>query len=282
VTATGARDGLLSDVLASFDQSTDPRFREVMQAVVRHLHQLVSEVGLTREEWAAGIRFLTAVGQRCDDVRQEFILLSDTLGVSSLVEMINAPADSRATESTVLGPFYVPGSPQRALGESIVVDEDSGEPVTVTGCVVGTDGARVEGATVDVWQAAARGLYAVQDPQHQHADNLRGVFLTDSEGRFEFGAVRPVVYPVPDDGPVGALLRRGGRHAMRAAHLHLMVSASGYRSVITHLFDAESPYLESDAVFGVRPSLIVPFQPSDSGRLVARFDISLSPLADRS
>jgi protocatechuate 3,4-dioxygenase beta subunit len=276
VNRSASEEQLLHDVRASFRNSEDPRFRQLMHAVVRHLHEFVSEVELTRDEWAAAIRFLTEVGQWCDDVRQEFILLSDTLGVSSLVEMINGSADPRTTENTVLGPFYVPGSPERDFGGSIVVDDDSGDPVIVSGAVRSTDGAPIVGAKIDVWEAAAHGLYAVQDPGRQHPDNLRGVFRTDPEGRFEFQAVRPVVYPVPDDGPVGRLLRRAGRHAMRAAHLHLMVSASGYESVITHLFDAESGYLDSDAVFGVRPSLIVPFNKTESGQLTARFDVALS------
>jgi protocatechuate 3,4-dioxygenase beta subunit len=273
---SAGQEQLLKDVLASFRHCEDPRLRQLMEAVVRHLHQLVSEVGLTRDEWAAAIRFLTDVGQKCDDVRQEFILLSDTLGVSSLVEMINAPGVPGTTENTVLGPFYVSGSPERAFGESIVVDDGSGDPVTVSGVVRGTDGDAIVGARVDVWEAAAHGLYAVQDAGRQHPDNLRGVFRTDSDGRFEFRAVRPVVYPVPDDGPVGQLLGRAGRHAMRAAHVHLMVSAPGYEPVITHLFDAESRYLDSDAVFGVRPSLIVPFSKTESGELSARFDVTLS------
>lgn len=268
---------LLDDVLATFASCQDPRLRQIMEAVVRHLHQLVAEVGLTRQEWAEAIAFLTAVGHTCDDVRQEFVLLSDTLGVSSLVEMVNYPAAPGATENTVLGPFYVPGSPEREPGESIVVDEGSGEPVVVSGTVRSLDGTPLPGATVDVWETSATGMYAVQDPGGQHADNLRGVFHAGADGTFEFRAVRPVVYSIPADGPVGQMLRATGRHPMRAAHVHLRVSAPGHRELITHVFDAESDYLDSDAVFGVRRSLVVPFTQNDAGELSAHFDVVLTP-----
>jgi protocatechuate 3,4-dioxygenase beta subunit len=268
---------LLDDVLATYRDCDDPRLRQIMEAVVRHLHHLVSEVGLTRDEWSTAIAFLTAVGQTCDDVRQEFILLSDTLGVSSLVEMVNYPATEGITENTVLGPFFVPGSPERDFGDSIVVDEGSGEPLVVSGVVRSLDGTPVAGAKLDIWETSAVGLYAVQDPGGQHADNLRGVFHTDDDGRFEFRAVRPVVYSIPDDGPVGQLLRATGRHPLRAAHLHLRVTAPGHRELITHIFDADSEYLDSDAVFGVRRSLIVAFDKTDSGELGAHFDVVLNP-----
>lgn len=277
---------LLADVLSSFSACPDPRLRQIVEAVVRHLHGLVAEVGLTRQEWAAAITFLTDVGHACDDVRQEFVLLSDALGVSSLVEMVNYPfaagaggaaGAAPATENTVLGPFYVAGSPEREMGASIVVDEGSGEAAVVSGVVRSLDGTPLAGATLDVWETSATGLYAVQDPDGQHADNLRGIFRTDADGRFEFRAVRPVVYSIPDDGPVGAMLRATGRHPMRAAHVHLKVSAPGHRDLITHLFDADSDYLDSDAVFGVRRSLIVSFGRDDRGELSATFDIVLHP-----
>lgn len=161
---------LLADVLATFARCPDARLRQIMEAVVRHLHQLVAEVGLTREEWATAVAFLTAVGHTCDDRRQEFVLLSDTLGVSSLVEMVNYPDARGATENTVVGPFYVPGSPERGLGESIVVDEGSGEPLVVSGTVRSLDGTPLPGATLDIWETAASGRYAVQDPDGQHAE----------------------------------------------------------------------------------------------------------------
>jgi protocatechuate 3,4-dioxygenase beta subunit len=269
---------LLDDVLATYQSCPDPRLRQIMEAVVRHVHQLVREVGLTRDEWATAIAFLTEVGQTCDPVRQEYILLSDTLGVSSLVEMINYPAAEGATDNTVLGPFFVPGSPERDFGDSIVVDDGSGEPLVVSGVVRSLDGTPIPGARLDIWETSATGRYAVQDPGGQDADNLRGVFHTDANGRFEFRAVRPVVYSIPDDGPVGRLLRATGRHPMRAAHLHLRVSAPGHHELITHLFDAESDYLDSDAVFGVRRSLVVRFETTESGDLGAHFDVVLNPV----
>jgi catechol 1,2-dioxygenase len=278
-TAAESRERLLSQVLGTFEHTPNPRLRQIMEAVVRHLHQLVAEVGLTRDEWAAAIAFLTQAGQISDEGRQEFILLSDTLGVSSLVEMINYPAANGATQNTVLGPFYVPGSPERHFGESIVVDEGSGEPLVVSGVVRSIDGEPLAGATVDVWETSATGSYAVQDPDGQHHDNLRGVFRAAEDGRFEFRAVRPVVYSIPDDGPVGQMLRATGRHPMRAAHVHLRVSAPGHHELITHLFDADSEYLDSDAVFGVRPSLIVPFSRDENGELAAHFDVTLNPVS---
>jgi protocatechuate 3,4-dioxygenase beta subunit len=269
------QDQLLHQVLASYRDCPDPRLRQIMEAAVRHLHQLAREVDLTRDQWAAAIAFLTEVGHTGNETRQEFVLLSDTLGVSSLVEMINYPASEGATENTVLGPFFVPGSPERGFGDSIVIDEGSGDRVVVSGVVRSIDATPIAGARLDVWETSADGLYAVQDPEGQHPDNLRGVFRSDSDGRFEFRAVRPVVYSIPDDGPVGRLLRMTGRHPMRAAHLHLRVSAPGYHELITHIFDADSDFLDSDAVFGVRPSLIVPFELTPTGERGAHFDVIL-------
>jgi hydroxyquinol 1,2-dioxygenase len=247
----------LDEVLASFDPKANPRLVEISRAAVRHLHAFAEEVGLTRDEWFEGIRFLTAVGQKCDDVRQEFILFSDTLGLSMLVEMINQAGTDGTTEPTVFGPFYVEGAPHRANGDSIVVDEEQGgEPLVVEGTVTGLDGAPIEGAEVDVWQTAPNGLYDVQDPG-QTPMNLRGVFTTDADGRFRFETLRPVDYTIPDDGPVGQWLRATSRHPWRPAHIHLMVGAAGHKTIITHVFDNESAYLDSDAVFGVRDSLIV-------------------------
>jgi protocatechuate 3,4-dioxygenase beta subunit len=266
---------LLDEVLASFDGSPDPRLREVMQAAVRHLHAFVSEIRPTREEWRAGIDFLTAVGHMCGETRQEFILLSDVLGISSLVEATAFGGPEGSTENTVLGPFYVPGSPLRQLGDSILENPDPGTPLRVRGRVTDLEGRPLAGAELDVWQNASNRLYAVQDP-NQHPHNLRGRFHTGADGRFEFHTIRPVPYPVPDDGPVGRLLQATGRHPWRAAHVHLLVSAPGHRSLTTHLFDAESRYLDSDAVFGVRDSLVAGLEPdAGTGGLVADFDLRL-------
>jgi catechol 1,2-dioxygenase len=202
----------------------------------------------------AGIRFLTDVGQICTDQRQEYILLSDTLGLSMLVDLVNHGAGSSATESTVLGPFYVEGSPWRANGDAITHDLGA-QPLLVSGHVRDTAGRPLSGALVDVWQNATNRLYAVQD-DGQSPENLRGRFRTDRYGAFAFRTVRPVDYPIPDDGPVGRMLQATGRHPWRPAHIHFIVSAEGFRPVTTHIFDSESRYLESDAVFGVKGSLV--------------------------
>lgn len=271
---------LLDEVVASFDACPDPRLREVVQAAVRHLHAFVSEVRPTHEEWRAGIDFLTAVGQMCSDTRQEFVLMSDVLGVSSLVDAIVAGGPEGSTESTVLGPFYVPGSPLRQLGDSTLENPDPGTPLRVRGRVTDLDGRPLAGAEIDVWQNASNRLYAVQDP-NQHPHNLRGRFHADAEGRFEFHAIRPVPYPIPNDGPIGRLLQATGRHPWRAAHVHLLVSAAGHRTLTTHLFDAESRYLDSDAVFGVRDSLVVRLAPDPAtGGLQADFDVRLAPVGE--
>jgi protocatechuate 3,4-dioxygenase beta subunit len=270
------QEKLLSDVLATFANTPDKRLREIINALLRHMHEFVSEVGLTQEEWIRAIKFLTEVGKASTATRQEFILLSDILGVSSLVEMLNYRGLSGSTENTVMGPFYIPGSPRREVGDSIIETEDDGTRLLVSGVVRSLKGQPIEGATVDVWQTASSGFYPVQDPK-QSPTNLRGLFTTRTDGRYEFKTVRPVDYPVPTDGPVGALFTATARHPMRAAHIHLIVGAQGHYPVTTHIFDSESKYLDSDAVFGVRDSLIVQFQPVDDGSLRADFDVTLTP-----
>jgi protocatechuate 3,4-dioxygenase beta subunit len=242
-------------VSASFANAADPRLREVMASLVHHLHAFVKDVELTEVEWAAGIGFLTRTGHACDDVRQEFILLSDVLGVSMLVETINHRAGGTGTESTVLGPFHMVESPPRELGDDIALD-GKGTPCLVQGQVTGPEGEPIPGASVDAWQANDDGFYDVQQPDIQPAYNLRGLFTADAEGRFHFRSVVPRHYPVPYDGPVGDMLSATGRHAYRPAHLHFIVTAPGYLPVTTHVFIAGSPYLDSDAVFGVKESLI--------------------------
>jgi protocatechuate 3,4-dioxygenase beta subunit len=244
-------------VAASFDGTPDPRLRRVMQSLVRHLHAFVKDVELTEAEWAAAIAFLTATGQKCDAVRQEFVLLSDVLGVSMLVETINHRAGG-ATESTVLGPFHMVESPPRELGASVSLD-GKGEPCLVTGRITGPAGEPLAGASVDVWQASEDGFYDVQQPGIQPESNLRGLFTASADGSFCFCTVVPRHYPIPDDGPVGGLLRATGRHPYRPAHIHFLVAAEGYQPVTTHLFVAGTPYLDSDAVFGVKDSLVRDF-----------------------
>ena len=242
-------------VAASFANTPDARLKQVLTALTRHLHELIKEVELTEEEWAAAIEFLTATGQKCDPVRQEFILLSDVLGASMLVETINHRTGGASTESTVLGPFHMVESPRRQLGDDINLDR-KGTPCLVSGRVTGPEGEPLAGAVVDVWQTNEDGFYDVQQPGIQPAGNLRGLFTADEQGRFWFRSVVPRFYPIPDDGPVGQLLAATGRHPNRPAHLHFIVASPGYRPVTTHVFVDDSPYLDSDAVFGVKESLV--------------------------
>ncbi len=269
---------LTGEVIRRLVATPDERLRTVMQALVRHLHAFVTEVRLTDAEWAAGIRFLTEVGQLSDQSRQEFVLLSDTLGVSTLVDLVNhGGEDEQLTETTILGPFYVPDSPWRDLGASMVDYDDGGEPAVLRGTVRSLSGQPIAGATLDVWQNAATGYYAVQQPDVQPATNLRGRYRSDADGRFHIRTVRPVPYPIPDDGPVGKLVAATGRHPWRAAHIHAIVSANGYLPVVTHVFDSQSEYLDSDAVFGVKQSLIRDFVPDEEGVLECEHDFVLHP-----
>jgi protocatechuate 3,4-dioxygenase beta subunit len=268
---------LTEQVLDAYAGAANARLRQLVAALIRHLHAFAAETRLTPQEWLAGIEFLTATGQKCDARRQEFILLSDVLGLSSLVDLVHAAPG--ATESTVLGPFYTPGAPARTPGEQIGRPQD-GDPALVRGRVLSQAGTPLAGATLDVWQAAANGLYDTQDPG-QPPFNLRGVFTSGDDGGYLFRTVRPVSYPVPTDGPVGDLLRAAGRHHWRAAHIHAIVSAPGFRPVTTHIFDAQNPYLDSDAVFGVKDSLVRDFRPAGPQdppdvRFVAEMDFVLA------
>jgi hydroxyquinol 1,2-dioxygenase len=266
---------LLEEVLSRYEHSPNPRLREITEAAIRHLHAFAEEVNLQRGEWFAGVQFLTATGQMCDDRRQEFILLSDTLGLSTLVEMLTHDGSEGSTENTVLGPFYVPGSPRRAKGETMLVDPDDGDRVVIRGRVTDPAGRPVAGATLDCWQNATAGFYAVQQPDEQSAENLRGVYETEADGTYEIRTVRPVPYPVPYDGPAGDLLKAHHRGWMRPGHTHMWVRADGYKDLITHVFDEASDYLHEDAVFGVRESLIRRFASDENGELAATFDIVL-------
>ena len=248
-------------VLDRLSGCEDPRLKEIMTSVVTHLHAVIREVGPTPEEWMAAIQFLTETGQICDDKRQEFILLSDTLGVSMLIDAINHRKPSGATESTVLGPFHVAGAPKKEMGDTISLD-GKGDPAWVSGRVVDLDGRPIGGALLDVWQASSDGAYDLQDPD-QPEMNLRGLFTTGADGRFFFRTVKPSFYPVPTDGPVGRMLMALGRHPMRPAHIHFIVGAPGFEPVTTHMFVGGDEYLEFDAVFGVKDSLVVPFVATD-------------------
>ena len=256
-------------VLDRMSGCKDARLKEIMTSVVTHLHAVIREVEPTMDEWMAAIRFLTETGQKCDDKRQEYILLSDTLGVSMLVDAINHRKPSGATESTVLGPFHVDGAPMKAMGDTISLD-GKGEPTFVSGRVLDQAGNPIAGAVLDVWQTSFDGAYDVQDPS-QPEMNLRGVFTTGADGRFFFRTVRPRHYAIPTDGPVGSMLMALGRHPMRPAHIHFIIGAPGFEPVTTHMFVAGDDYLDSDAVFGVKDSLIVDFvrfdDPAEAKRL---------------
>lgn len=273
-------------VLDRLAGTTDPRLREVMTALVEHLHAFAREVRLSEDEWLHAIQFLTRTGQTCDAIRQEFILLSDTLGLSTLVDALNHQRVAPATENSLLGPFFRDNAPQLPLRANIA--STPGEPLWMHGHVLDTAGAAVAGAHLEIWQSAVNGQYEGQDPQ-QPVGNLRAKLRTDPEGYYAFRTIKPTAYPIPTDGPVGQLLQALGRHPYRPAHVHFMVSATGCETLTTELFDAADPYLDSDAVFGVKSSLIIQFQRNESPRaaaelgfdgpfLEARYDFTLQRL----
>jgi hydroxyquinol 1,2-dioxygenase len=247
-------DTITQAVIARLADTTDPRLRQVMTSLVQHLHAFAREVRLSEAEWFEAIRFLTRVGQTCSDTRQEFILLSDTLGLSTLVTAQNTRKPPGCTESTVFGPFHVEGAPRLPLGAD-VAQGARGLPCWVEGRIRGLRGEPIAGATIDVWQAVAEGFYDVQRPELPHPQ-ARAVLASDEAGGYRFWTVLAEAYPIPDDGPVGELLKATGRHPWRPAHLHFMIQAPGYERLITHVFRNDDPYLESDAVFGVRSSLL--------------------------
>ena len=265
-------------VVESFAATPDPRLRELLTSLVRHLHAFVRDTEPTIAEWERAIDFLTATGQKCDHERQEFILLSDVLGISMLVETINNRTTSDPTESTVLGPFHMVASPRRALGDTIDL-VGTGPQCVLQGRVLSADGTPLPGAELDVWQANDQGFYDVQQPDVQPPGNGRGLFTADQDGAYWFRTIVPTYYPIPTDGPVGTLLEATKRHPYRPAHIHFIVTAPGHRPLTTHIFVAGSPYIESDAVFAVKKSLITEFTPADDPDQPARanFDIVLQP-----
>jgi hydroxyquinol 1,2-dioxygenase len=252
-------------VLERVSHASDPRIRQISEAVVRHLHALVREVRPTQDEWMAAINFLTATGHMCDDKRQEFILLSDTLGISMLVDAINFGALEGATETTVMGPFYVEGPPEYPHGANISPDKQ-GAPLFVSGTVSTADGKPLGGAIVDVWHSDDDGYYDVQQAGEGDGLSMRARFRTDAAGRFHFWTIKPAAYPIPHDGPVGKMLAAQGRHPWRPAHVHFMIDAPGFQRLVTHVFVAGDPYLDSDAVFGVKDSLIREFAEHAAGQ----------------
>lgn len=251
----------------------DPRFGGIMTALVRHLHGFVKEVEPTMDEWLQAIQFLTKTGQMCDENRQEWILLSDVLGVSMLVDAINNRRPGRATENTVLGPFHVAGAPHRKMGDNICLD-GKGDACYISGQVTDEEGHPLGGATIDVWQTNDDGFYNVQQPGVQPDFNMRGIFETGPDGRYWFQTTKPLPYSIPRDGTVGALLKNMGRHTMRPAHTHFIVERPGYERLVTHIFVKDGEYLGSDAVFGVKEDLIADFT-RDGEAWRCHFDICM-------
>ena len=283
-------DDITAEVLRRFDGTTDPRLKQIMQSLVKHLHAFLKDVQLTEGEWWKGIDFLTRTGQMCNDRRQEFILLSDTLGISMVTDLMSNRKPAGATESTVFGPFHREGAPEKEYGDSIVGADRQGMPAYMAGRVLDLSGNPIAGAGLDVWQAAADGRYDVQDPSLQKM-NMRGKFRTGADGRYLVKTTRPVNYQIPSDGPVGQMIKATNRHAWRPAHVHFVVSAPGYQTVTTHVFDSIDKYLGEDAVFGVKTSLIAEFETHTTNDEAARnygaeppfctcaFDFVLAPAA---
>lgn len=251
-------------VLGSFSQTPDPRLREIMTSLTKHLHAFVRETQLSLGEWMQGIEFLTGVGQMCDATRQEFILLSDVLGVSMLVDAVNHAPDGTGTDTTVLGPFFIENSPSFDQGSDIAGGM-GGDPLYVDVSVRDADGLPIQHAKVEVWQSDSEGFYDVQRPDLAGSFHLRGTLSSDDAGKVRFWSVLPTAYPIPHDGPVGVLLNATARHPWRPAHLHFKLTAPGFSTVVTHLFVKGDSYLESDAVFGVKDSLICEFPGHEAG-----------------
>jgi hydroxyquinol 1,2-dioxygenase len=244
-------------VIARFQNTPDARLKQIMTGLVRHLHGFARDVRLSFEEWSYAVDFLTRTGRTCTDKRQEFVLLSDTVGLSMLVDAINHPGSAGTTQTTVLGPFYVSNPPELPLGSDLSGGLQ-GEPLYVEGSVSSSDGRRIANAIVDIWHSDDEGFYDMQRPELSEAA-LRGRFRSDAQGCFRFWSIMPRFYPIPEDGPVGQMLTATARHPYRPAHVHFMISAPGHDTLVTHVFAADSPYLDSDAVFGVKNGLIREF-----------------------
>lgn len=273
-----SEDTSVETVNARMGAATGPRMAEVMSCLVKHLHAFAKETHLTQAEWDIGIDFLTRTGQICSAERQEFILLSDVLGFSMLVDAINNRRPAGATENTVFGPFHVADAPIRAMGDTISLD-GKGEACLFEGKVIDLHGTPIEGACVDVWSDNADGFYDVQQPGIQPKWNNRGRFFTGRDGAYAFRGIKPTSYPIPDDGPVGKMLAHLGRHPYRPAHMHFLVTAPGFQKLVTHTFVGDDTYLESDAVFGVKKTLIAPFERLEGADTAWRspFDFVLTP-----
>ena len=261
----------LAEVFDSYmGPDTNPRLKEVMSSLVKHLHAFAKDVNLTHAEWETGIAFLEHAGEISDKERHEFVLLSDVLGLSSLVDMINSRPEG--TSSSVLGPFHITGSPPLEIGGDMK-DNFEGPVLLAQGVIKDTEGVPIEGASLDIWQTAPNGLYSSQDPD-QDTYSFHGIQTTGKDGRYAFTSVRPVEYTVPTDGPVGAILNATGRHPWRPSHLHFIVEAEGYRPLVTEIFAEDDPYLDQDTVFGVREDLIMSYQDMPAGSFPEGFELS--------
>lgn len=278
MTAYFSEDASVETVNARMGGDVTPRMAEVVSCLVKHLHAFAKDIHLTQDEWEVGIDFLTKTGQICSAERQEFILLSDVLGFSMLVDAINNRRPAGATENTVFGPFHVADAPMLPLGANICLD-GKGEPCLFEGRVLDLAGHPIAGACVDVWSDNADGFYDMQQPGIQPKWNNRGRFLTGVDGRYAFRGIKPTSYPIPDDGPVGKMLGKMGRHPYRPAHMHYLITAPGFQKLVTHTFVGGDVYLTSDAVFGVKESLIAPFEQTGEAATPWRspYDFVLTP-----
>ena len=253
---TVTKENITDTFISYFGEDTDPRVREIMASLAKHLHAFARETNLTHKEWEKGLDILRNAGNISTPERDEYVLLSDVLGLSSLVDMINSP--EKGTNSSVLGPFHISNPPPMDMGADLK-GSYGGELVLVKGKVVDTNGNPISGATLDIWQTAPNGLYSSQDPE-QDMMNFHALFTTGDDGCYSFTTVRPVVYTVPTDGPVGELLNATGRHPWRPSHLHYIIKANGFRSLVTEVFPDDDPYLDEDTVFGVREDLVMSYK----------------------
>jgi len=261
----------LTDVFAGyFGDDTDPRLKEVLTSLARHLHEFAKETQLTHDEWRKGLEFMEWAGKITTPERNEFVLLSDVLGLSSLVDMIHSVPE--ATSSSVLGPFHISNPPPLEIGGDLKRHYE-GEVLLVEGFVRDKNNNPIAGATLDIWQTAPNGLYSSQD-EEQDLHSFHALMTTDENGRYAFTTVRPVCYTVPSDGPVGQILDAAGRHPWRPSHLHFITNADGFRSVVTEVFPDDDPYLDQDTVFGVREDLVMKYEPQPAGSFPEGFDLS--------
>lgn len=264
------KDNITDVFMGYLGKDVNPRLREVMGSLVSHLHDFAREVNLTHEEWNTGIAFMERAGEISDKERHEFVLLSDVLGLSSLVDMLHSTPEG--TSSSVLGPFHITGSPALPIGGDMRKDFDD-TVLVVEGVIKDTDGNPIPGATLDIWQTAPNGLYSSQDPD-QDTYSFHGLQTVGADGRYAFTTVRPVEYTVPSDGPVGDILRACGRHPWRPSHLHFIVEAEGYKPLVTEVFSEGDQYLDQDTVFGVRDDLVMRYEDRAAGTFPEGFVLS--------